>query len=160
MKEVNFKYRINDSLETVYDRICDFKSYELFAEAVKSLSLSKEDANSVETSWEVNFRGGILKWVEKDIFDRANHKIKFHQIKGDLDRFDGSWSAEKADSTITLLTFNAFLDLGVPQLESMLEPIAVKALHENISSIVKGLFGGRFRGEGELNSLEPTNEYA
>jgi hypothetical protein len=88
----------------------------------------------------VAFRNGILRWSEQDTFDRAGLRIDFTQLDGDVEEFAGSWVCANVEGGCRV-TFDAHIDLGVPTLADVLEPIATRALLDNTTSIVRGLFG-------------------
>jgi len=90
--------------------------------------------------WEVTFRAGLLRWTEQDTFDPGALSITFHQLEGDIAVFDGSWQCLNAAAG-TEIVFSAKLDMGIPSLADALEPIAVRTLTDNITSIVRGLLG-------------------
>ncbi|MBN8739114.1 MAG: hypothetical protein BGP24_09900 [Lysobacterales bacterium 69-70] len=142
MKTVNLQFLITQPATSVYEVIADFPAYETFADAVRKVELYNVKPGSCESFWEVKFRDGLLRWHERDAFYPEERRIHFSQTKGDLAIFDGGWHAEPRQDGTTTLTFHAVLDLGLPQLASLLEPIAVQALRENIASIVNGLFEG------------------
>ncbi|AVP97222.1 polyketide cyclase [Ahniella affigens] len=144
MKTVELRFFIAQPATSVYEVIADFPSYETYADAVRKVELYNVQANFCESFWEVKFRDGLLRWHERDAFSPAERRIDFSQTKGDLAVFDGHWQADPLDQG-TELTFHAILDLGLPQLAALLEPIAVQALRENITSIVNGLFAGHVR---------------
>lgn len=149
MKTVDIRFVVTQPATSVYEVIADFPSYETYADAVRKVEVYNVEPNFCESFWEVKFRDGLLRWHERDAFFPAERRIAFSQTKGDLAVFDGSWLAEPLSDTETLLTFHAILDLGLPQLASLLEPIAVQALRENIDSIVNGLFEGHVRPGSE-----------
>jgi hypothetical protein len=88
----------------------------------------------------VAFRNGILRWSEEDTFDRAALRIDFTQLEGDVEEFAGSWVCADVDDGCQV-RFDARIDLGVPTLADVLEPIATRALLDNTTSIIRGLFG-------------------
>lgn len=128
-------YCVNDA----YARLSDFSRYPEFSEAVRAVTLREERPDATVSSWEANFRQGILQWVEEDRFDRANHTIHFNQIEGDVDYFAGTWQV-LPDQENCQIHFAAAIDLGIPSMADILEPIAERALRENIRSIIAGLF--------------------
>jgi ribosome-associated toxin RatA of RatAB toxin-antitoxin module len=128
------------TVDDVYATIADFARYPQFSEAVRSVSVAAGVAGSVVSSWEVNFRNGILRWVEEDTFDPARHHIEFRQLEGDIAAFDGNWSCVTSGPDVTV-TFAARVDLGIPSLADALEPIAVRTLVANTVAIVTGLLG-------------------
>lgn len=128
-------YNVNDA----YARLSDFSRYPEFSEAVRSVTLLEERSDATVSSWEANFRQGILQWVEEDRFDRANNTIHFNQTEGDVDYFAGTWQV-MPDQDNCQIHFAAAIDLGIPTMADILEPIAERALRENIRSIIAGLF--------------------
>lgn len=144
MKTVDLRFFIAQPATSVYEVIADFPSYETYADAVKKVEIYNVQPNYCESFWEVKFRDGLLRWHERDAFSPSERRIAFSQTKGDLAVFDGFWQAEPLAHG-TELHFHAVIDLGLPQLAALLEPIAVQALRENIASIVNGLFDGHVR---------------
>jgi ribosome-associated toxin RatA of RatAB toxin-antitoxin module len=94
-----------------------------------------------QSSWEVKLRNGILRWTEHDEFDPDKLSVTFHQVDGDLAMLEGSWRIRESDGGAEL-SFNAQFDLGLPGLEDFLEPVAQKALEENIRELITRLFQG------------------
>jgi ribosome-associated toxin RatA of RatAB toxin-antitoxin module len=130
----------------LYPVLRDFERYPALTKAVRSVTIHRADADLTVSSWEVNFRGGILRWTEEDRFDPATWTITFHQTAGDVERFDGTWRLEDAPDGCRVY-FDADLDLGIPALGSILEPIAERALKDNIEAILLGLFAAPRSGD-------------
>lgn len=123
-----------------YRRLSDFASYPLHSDAVRSVVVTTVDGDRTESAWEVSFRAGVLRWREEDRFDALARRIDFDQLDGDIEVFAGSWQVTE-DGTGCGITFTALVDLGIPTLADVLEPIAVAAVGDNITSILRGLFG-------------------
>jgi ribosome-associated toxin RatA of RatAB toxin-antitoxin module len=125
---------------TLYPTLCDFARYPEHCEAVRSVSVTPLPDGSVESRWEVTFHRGILRWTEQDRFQPETHTISFAQVEGDVDHFSGEWTLQDTDDGC-LIRFAARVDLGLPGLADLLEPIAEQALATNIRSILRGLLG-------------------
>lgn len=125
----------------VYATLADFGRYAEFAPAVRSVTVTHAGDHTTVSTWEVNFRRGILRWVEEDTFDPVAHHIRFRQLEGDIALFEGSWSCVGDDGG-TLIVFEARLDMGIPSLADALEPIAARTLVDNTAAIVSGIFHG------------------
>jgi len=160
MRTVSMSFAIGGTAEAVYALIADFTNYQEYADAVNKVEISEISENSCESEWEVKFRDGLLRWKEKDQFFPEKHRIEFYQIKGDLAVFEGRWQVEASAENGAQLNFVATLDMGLPQLENLLEPIAEQALRENITSIVKGLFRTSFIDNEEAvgDALHPAKD--
>lgn len=131
-------YNVTDA----YERLSDFQRYPEFSDAVRAVTLLETRPDYTLSSWEANFRQGILQWVEEDTFDRAHTTIHFNQTEGDVDYFAGTWRVIGQETTENgcQIHFTAAIDLGIPTMADILEPIAERALRENIRSIIAGLF--------------------
>lgn len=140
MRNLQIVARIgNRNAEEVYTILCDFARYPEFSEAVRSVSIDVSEGKTI-SSWETNFRNGVLAWTEIDYFDPVAGTISFEQIEGDTAHFSGQWTAESVDEG-ALIYFRAQFDMGMPSLSKILDPIAEQALRENIIAIIRGLFG-------------------
>ncbi len=129
-----------------YATLADFERYPELSDAVRSVTVTEVAENRTVSRWEVTFRAGLLRWTEEDVLDRELLSIAFRQLDGDIAVFDGSWqcvdSWRCADAAASSeIVFRARLDMGIPSLADALEPIAVRALTDNIVAIVRGLFG-------------------
>jgi ribosome-associated toxin RatA of RatAB toxin-antitoxin module len=123
----------------VYARLCDFERYTEFACAVKSVRVTAAGNGTTTSRWEVLFRTGILRWTEEDRFDADARTIHFRQTEGDIDYFSGTWVVREDTNGNSVVQFSADFDLGIPTLASILEPIAERALRDNIQQIGAGL---------------------
>lgn len=92
------------------------------------------------STWEVEFRDGVLRWREEDRLDHANRTIAFRQIEGDFESLSGSWRAADHEGNCRI-TFVADFDFGMPSIQSIVDPIAERELSDNIDEILTGLFG-------------------
>ena len=124
----------------VYAALADFGRYPELCDAVKTVAVTEVSENRTVSSWEVTFRAGLLRWTEEDTLDPGTRSITFRQLEGDIAVFDGSWECVDAAAGSEIV-FSARLDMGIPSLADALEPIAVRALTDNIVSIVRGLIG-------------------
>jgi uncharacterized membrane protein len=124
----------------VYAALAGFERYPELCDAVRTVAVTRVSDNVTVSRWEVTFRAGLLRWTEEDVFDPGALRIAFRQLDGDIAVFDGSWECVDAAAG-SQIVFSARLDMGIPSLADALEPIAVRALTDNIVSIVRGLVG-------------------
>jgi ribosome-associated toxin RatA of RatAB toxin-antitoxin module len=125
-----------------YERIASFEQYPAHCDAVRKVTMLDSGASTVTSSWEVNFRRGVLCWTERATLQASEGLITFEQVDGDVDEFSGFWSVAPAGDRTRVRFFVEF-DVGVPTLDHLLDPIAEEALYDNIVSIVRGLLGDR-----------------
>ncbi|MFT4034271.1 MAG: SRPBCC family protein [Patulibacter sp.] len=126
--------------EAVYDALADFAAYPEHANAVRSVTIEAAGEGWCESTWEADFRNGVMHWCERDTFLREEGRIEFEQSEGDLERFSGSWVVAD-DGERTRIEFRAEFDLGLPTLADFLEPVAAQALADNMRALVEGLLG-------------------
>jgi len=130
--------------DAVFARISDFESYPKHTEAVREVTIVAMDDTVLTSAWSVNFRSGVLRWTERDRFDRRNRAIEFTQLDGDFERFDGRWRVVQTSDAVEV-EFTAVFDLGMPSIEAILDPIAEQALRDSIELILRGLLGEQIR---------------
>ncbi len=121
-----------------YLMMCNFKEYAQYSQAVRAMDILEEEENRVVLSWEVYFRGGIFRWTEEDLLFPDTYSCQFNQVDGDADYFAGGWDIQDA-ATGCQIRFSFDFDMGIPSLSSIIDPIAERALRENIESTLFGL---------------------
>jgi ribosome-associated toxin RatA of RatAB toxin-antitoxin module len=126
--------------DAVFARISDFERYADHTDAVREVAVTSLAPDLVESRWAVNFRNGVLAWSERDRIDPAARTIAFEQIAGDFHEFTGTWGVTGADGGVAVV-FTADFDLGMPSLAPIIDPIAERALRENMMAILRGLLG-------------------
>jgi len=136
VREVTVEAVVWADPDAVFADLADFPGYVRRAPSVREVVMGEGNSTS---SWEVSFRDGILRWVEADAFDAGARTIDFRQTEGDMEFFEGSWLVEPAAEGARIV-FSARFDLGVPGLAAFLEPVAQRALEENIVELVRSLF--------------------
>ncbi|MGN8249172.1 type II toxin-antitoxin system RatA family toxin [Pseudomonas sp. SMV7] len=140
MNEVSLNAHVpSQSAQQVYAAISNFSVYPQLCESVRNIEIETIAEHEVLSHWEVNFHSGILKWQERDVFDRDNLHIHFRQTAGDIEHFSGSWQVSETDGGASI-AFRSCFDLGLPMLADMLDPVARQAIRDNISAIIHGLF--------------------
>lgn len=138
MPNVQFSMNFREvAAEDVFDHAADFQRYAELAESVREVRISDAGDGRVNSHWEVNFRRGVLRWSECDLVDHENRTIEFAQLTGDLAEFHGMWSVLDTGEGVQI-RFDAFYDLGMPTLAELLDPVAERALRENIGELMAG----------------------
>ncbi|MGN2637871.1 SRPBCC family protein [Nocardia takedensis] len=142
------------SRREVYERLKDGEVYVKYApEQVKSVRTEAGPRpGSALTHWEIYFRNGVLCWSEEDVYDDDTCTITFTQIDGDFDVFEGAWRVDEVDGDL-ILTFTAEFDFGVPSMESIVNPVALRVLRHAMSQIVSKLFGGIMIDDGPARAV-------
>lgn len=126
--------------DTAYRRVADFSRYPEVCETVLDVRMERLDGDRARSTWEVEFRDGVMEWTEEDRFDAVARTIDFEQTDGDFEHFTGRW-AVRPDGGGATVDFTAEVDLGIASLGNLLEPIAERSLRENVSVILRSLLG-------------------
>jgi ribosome-associated toxin RatA of RatAB toxin-antitoxin module len=140
--------------DEVFARVQDFEAYPRYTDAVREITIEGSDGPGTTSEWSVNFRGGILRWRERDWPDPAARTIGYEQVDGDFERFEGDWRITPTGSDVRVV-FTALFDLGIPTLAPIIDPIAERALRDNIQTILRGLLG-----DGVVFADVPTSDPA
>jgi ribosome-associated toxin RatA of RatAB toxin-antitoxin module len=141
MRRVTVEATVPDAdAAEVFARLQDFSSYPLYTDAVREVVIEGTDESGTTSDWAVNFRGGILRWRERDVIDPVARTIDYEQVEGDFERFEGDWRVTSEGDAVRVV-FTARFDLGIPTLAPIIDPIAERALRENIQTILLGLLG-------------------
>lgn len=139
MRQVDVKaYVPGQEMHGMYSAICSFEDYPEYSTTVREVVVTQQPGSNPVSDWTVDFRQGILCWTEEDTLIPEEMRVQFHQLSGDMDQFRGGWVVKEFHEGYTV-HFYAEVDLGIPSLSEMLEPIAAAALRENIQAIIKGI---------------------
>lgn len=115
----------------VWAVVNDVEAYPGLMEHVLSLKVLERGPNYRHTAWEVDLRGCIMHWVEREEIDAARYRIDYHQIEGDLAEFDGYWQLEPLTDATCRAVLSVRFDIGIPMLSEMINPIAERAIRDN-----------------------------
>ncbi len=128
--------------------VTHYRRWPAASAAVRSVEVTDVGDGVSVSHWEVMFRGGLMRWSERDAIDPHALAHTFTLIEGDPHSFAGSWIAEPRDGGCRLELSGDF-DLGMPSLRHVLEPIAIEALEDAIGEVLRALFGEALRMQDE-----------
>ena len=146
MREVRISGNVPTAPDDAFAAVSDLARFPELCPDVREVKVSEVDGGR-QSAWKVKFRGGMLEWTERDEPDPTNRTLTFRQLHGDFKEFFGQWRVEPQDAGSTVV-FSASFDLGIPALRAVLEPIAAKSLHTNMTAVLRGLFGAGVEIEG------------
>jgi ribosome-associated toxin RatA of RatAB toxin-antitoxin module len=145
MRHVEYQASINAmDPGSVFDTLADYARYAELVDVVHSVQLDHRLDGTTTSNWEVEFRGGFLRWTEENWFHRDRLQMGFRQVEGDFAEFNGSWLI-KLDTEGVTAQLNIDFDFGIPSLAQMVEPVAERVLIDVTRQILLGLFGDRVR---------------
>jgi ribosome-associated toxin RatA of RatAB toxin-antitoxin module len=116
--------------------LADLSLYPQAAEEIRSLTVREEQDGTLFSEWEVTFRGGLIRWSQRDVVDIDSRRIDFDQVEGDSEVWNGSWIVEPGR-----VRFEVEYDMGIPALADQLNPLAARALYDVIVAVIQGRVG-------------------
>jgi ribosome-associated toxin RatA of RatAB toxin-antitoxin module len=141
MRSFEMNARLNGvSAAEAFARLADFASYAELAPSIRSIEVEQIDERKLRTEWTVSFRGGSMRWVEEDRLDPEAGRIEFDLVEGNLRHFSGSWNVQDSEGG-TDVRFACDFAVGMPAMASFIDPLAERAIRDNIDEILRGLFG-------------------
>jgi len=120
--------------------VVDYRRWQETAESVRSVVVDPQGDGTDVSTWEVVFRGGLMRWTERDHLDLDALRQSFSLIEGDPHAFAGTWTAVPREGGCSVV-MDAQFDLGMPSLSHVLDPIAVEALEDAVAEVLRGMFG-------------------
>ncbi len=123
-----------------FERLGHFESYAELGPSIRSIEVEHVDARTMRSKWDVDFRGGSMRWTEEDRLDPDAGTISFELVEGNLRSFSGSWEVRDVDGG-SEVRFAVDFAIGMPSMASFIDPVAEEAIRENIGAVLQGLFG-------------------
>jgi ribosome-associated toxin RatA of RatAB toxin-antitoxin module len=139
MPLVEVSREIPAPLGLVWGLVSDVESYPRLMDHVRAVEIREHAAGHRVIAWEVDCKGFVMKWTEREVADHTRSRIDFHQITGDLARFEGSWQLEGVGDAACRVSVSVLFEIGIPMLSDMLDPVAERAMRENLNKILSGI---------------------
>lgn len=139
MPNIEVKEFINAPIQSVWNVISDVEGYPSIMDSVKKIEVIENLENHIVAKWEVELKGSLLRWTEREELYPSTYRIEFHQIDGDLECFDGYWQLHEFSPGITEAILMINFEIGIPMLKEMLDPVASRALKENSRKMLLSL---------------------
>ncbi len=139
MPQVEVSEVISAPVQRVWDVLNDIEAYPQLMEPVRSLKVIETGTGYRLAVWEVDIKGCVMRWTEREEPDPANYRLEYRAIDGDLDEFAGFWQLEALSETTSRATLFVKFDIGLPMLSDMLNPVAERAIHDNSRKMLQAI---------------------
>jgi ribosome-associated toxin RatA of RatAB toxin-antitoxin module len=139
MPIVEVTERLLTPIARVWKLIRDVESYPQLMKPVRSVTILQRDGLTLVSRWEVELKGSLLQWSEREVQDPERHRVEYKQIDGDLELFEGYWQLEAISPEITEAKLYVSFEIGIPMLREMLNPVAARAIAENSRAMLLSL---------------------
>jgi ribosome-associated toxin RatA of RatAB toxin-antitoxin module len=130
---------INAPLEKVYAIAKDSERYPEFMKEVQSLTVVEREAGRVVSDWVgiVPTFGLKVRWRQEERWDDDAHASRFHQVSGDYDKLEGTWTFREENGGTR---FDQFVDYeyNVPTLGPLVKKVIYNIVKNNLESVNAG----------------------
>jgi ribosome-associated toxin RatA of RatAB toxin-antitoxin module len=140
MPEVALDLEIRAPSDVAWAAVLDIERYpELMTNVVAVKILEWETPVVRRSKWAMIIKGATLVWQDRETIDHEALTVRFTQVTGDLERFEGAWELQRRESHLTYVTLRISFEIGVPLLTEMLNPVAKRALYDNAKEMLEGV---------------------
>lgn len=142
MPDVSLELEIRAPIERVWDAVVDIEKYpDTMANVrwVKLLEYPGTEPDTRRSAWSIVLKGSILEWQDDEVLDHEAHELRFKQVSGDMEIFEGAWTLTELADDLTLVRLAITFEIGIPLLADMLNPVAERSLRENSREMLMGV---------------------
>lgn len=126
-------------IDRVWDVINDLESYPRLMDHVRSLKIKEQTPTHRLAEWQIDLKGCVMRWNEREDIDRDRYRIDYRALDGDLAEFDGYWQLEALSPESTRVTHSVSFEIGIPMLSQILNPVAERAIRDNTHKMLASL---------------------
>jgi len=108
-----------------------------FLSSILECKVLSRERNRVVSSWLVEMEKIPISWQEEEILDLRRFMITFRALKGDLEKFEGSWKLVEHPSGGTELFLDVTLKVGIPVFEVVAGGIIAGKVRGYFDSLMK-----------------------
>lgn len=138
MPFVEVTKEINANPDDVYMVAKDMESYPNFMKSVVKITTLESGEDYTITKWDTRLQGKPIVWTERDEFDDEARQIDYKLVHGDLKKFEGAWTFQETGGK-TLVRLTVDFELGIPMFASLVNPIAVLTVRNNLEAMLAGM---------------------
>lgn len=138
MPYVEVSKQMAASPNDVYQVAKDMEAYPNFMKSVVKITTLERGEGYTITKWDTRLQGRPVVWTERDDFNDEARRIDYKLVAGDLKRFEGAWTFDKVGNG-TLVKLAVDFELGIPMFASVLNPIAVLTVRNNLEAMLSGM---------------------
>ena len=124
----------------VFKQVTDFARYPSVSPDVRLAEVQPTNNGPQQTVWEVNFRRGIMRWIEEEEIDPTRLHVDFRQVEGDFDDFHGSWQLTPRKQGCDV-RFEVTYDFGIESLAGIMDPLAERVIKRAICAVLVDIVG-------------------
>jgi len=148
MDKVEAEIIIAAEPDAVYAVARDVERFPEFMPDVERVTVVERSGDRVVSEWvgvvrEFNRK---IAWVEEDRWDDSARRCDFAMVRGDWDKYQGSWTFEPAPETAgkpaqegTRVRLALEFELNVPLIGPLIKGLLVRLVRKNCEQMLEGL---------------------
>lgn len=122
--------------QRVWEALAYSASFPSYIPEIVAVDMLWQDADRRCSRWTVLLGDARLTWHEEAAVDHAGRRIDFVQTHGDLKALRGHWLVVSRGAAGCEVELRIDIEAGIPLLDSMLHPIAERALGEFTEAVL------------------------
>jgi ribosome-associated toxin RatA of RatAB toxin-antitoxin module len=136
MPTIDLSVWIDAPLERVYEIAKDSRSFPDFMKDVQSVTPIENDGNRFVSDWVgvISMFNVKVRWRQEDLWDDATHSCRFHQVKGDYDKMEGTWHF-RVERDGTRFDTHLEYEYSVPTLGPLLQKVIYHLVVKNLEGV-------------------------
>lgn len=146
MPQVRSEVWIQAPVDQVYGLAKDIEGLAAYIDSVESVKILERDGPNVVSEWVgiiKEFRRQV-KWTERDHWDDEAHVCTFHQLKGEFQQYEGTWSFQpEGEGTRVELVVDYVYE--APLIGPLIRKVVQRIMQNSCDAILAGL---KERAEG------------
>jgi uncharacterized membrane protein len=135
MPRIELSITVDAPIDRVYEIARDVEKFPTYMDDLQSLAVLErsDDGNRTVTEWVgiVKEFAMKIKWTQEDVWDAAEHRDVFKQLKGDMDSMAGYWQFTQ-EGTSTKFDSVVEYEYNVPLIGSMIKSLIRKKMEVNL----------------------------
>lgn len=141
MARVETSVMVHAPLEVIYAIAKDNRSFPLYMDDVKSLTVVEEDGNRIVSDWVgiISAFNVKVRWRQEDVWDDAAHTCHFRQVDGDYDSMDGVWTFTPVGEGVVRFDSVLTYEYDVPLLGPLVQKVVHSLVIKNMDSVLASL---------------------
>jgi ribosome-associated toxin RatA of RatAB toxin-antitoxin module len=142
---------VNAPLDTVYQLAKDVERLPEFDDNLESVRVLEREGGRTVSEWVGVVREfrQTIRWTEEDEWDDERHICRFSQVKGDFDRYEGTWAFSPDGGNRARIDLTLDYEYNVP----LIGPLIKNLLHKKTQQAADGIMTAlKAMAEGESSS--------
>jgi len=128
---------VNAPVDTVYRLAKEVERLPEFDDNLESVTILEREGTRTVSEWVGVVREfrQTIRWTEEDEWDDDQHVCRFSQVKGDFDRYEGTWAFSPDGDNSARVHLTLDYEYNVP----LIGPLIKNLLHKKTQQAADGI---------------------